>query len=210
MKEIILRIIEAKKKQQSKSSVVNSNMHSKSACLLLSTANLGGSRKSETNDIVSITRSVDLAIRKYLDSCINWIPSELDEASTREMLLNPLEYWKNYGNDHEIVAMAVRSVFSIPSSSCPMELDFGKATHMVTRYRNSLKSETIDMSQTICANIDLVDIPQIDIVSKANVETFLPTAPRTSPELFSDEQPDYVVGDEVYVIETIEFDTESE
>ena len=66
------------------------------------------------------------------------------------------------------------------------------------------------MSRTISSNIDLVDIPQIDHIDTGEIESFLPKAPRTAPQLFSDDLPDYIEGDEVYVMEQIEFDTELE
>lgn len=65
------------------------------------------------------------------------------------------------------------------------------------------------MSRTISSNIDLVDIPQIETIV-SNAESYLPKAPRAAPQLFSDDLPDYIDGDEVYVIEPIAFDTEPE
>ena len=151
-------------------------------------------------DIVSLTRIANGAIEKYLNSKCSF--------ATPDELMNPLSsYWKVRGTEHEIILLAVPAVFSLPSSACPLELDFSEASPMVNAQRSNLKPVTVEEARLIYANAELVDIPHVKEVSNSNRILLMPTSPNVALELYCEDAAVEMDEDSVFFVDRIIFDS---
>ena len=67
-------------------------------------------------------------------------------------------------------------LFSIPSSSCQIERDFGVSGQMVTTQRTTLAEHNIDMCSFLNRNSDFVDLLQCEEIPKGQHHLHTPTS----------------------------------
>lgn len=92
----------------------------------------------------------------------------------------PLTWWKNKKDEFPTLSLVARSFFGLPNSSGSIELDFGVAGKMVTRFRHSLSGKTVEMCQVISRNRQLVDLKTVPVLSAEEGVTCLPESPEAS------------------------------
>ena len=171
----------------------------KTMSILMQTAKLAREPSKHHSDAVVLNQLVDHALLRYQE-----------EKPPIMELLNPLKsYWKHVSDKHPIVCLVVPSVFSLPSSACPMELDFCLAGGMTTATRNNFSPETVEVARTTVDNGDLLDLPQVMEIAKADIKKFMPTSPFVSMALYDEETPSNAEGDNEYTIESPMLDTDT-
>ena len=67
-------------------------------------------------------------------------------------------------------------LFSIPSSSCQIERDFGVSGHMLTTQRTTLAEHNIDMCSFLNRYSDFVDLLQCEEIPKRQHHLHTPTS----------------------------------
>eukprot|EP00644_Phytophthora_capsici_P001673 jgi/Phyca11/107918/e_gw1.14.221.1 len=88
-----------------------------------------------------------------------------------------LNFWKRqheHGN-FRLLPLVARVLFSMPSSSAQIELDFGTAGRMVTPQRGSLAPYNVDMATFLSCNRSYVDITQCPKLSTNTAAERLPS-----------------------------------
>ena len=205
-KIILTRIVTEKKKKESKIGARVGTSGTKNKSLLLSSVT-SKKQKVDTNNVVLVNRTVASAYSHFLSCDIAFGSDSMSEDEMHAHLENPiLNYWQNDGKDHELMREAAFSIYTIPSSACPLELDFCKATPMTKCGRTNFKTGTVDMARIVAGSKDLIDLPQISTLKGHEADLCYPTSPMVALALYDDDNNNKNM--EEFIVESIILDTE--
>lgn len=88
-----------------------------------------------------------------------------------------LNWWKMRVNKLPHFSQVARCLLATEASSGTIELDFGIASHFVTKNTMSVSNENIEMKLFIVRNQHYLDWNDIDSIPRENLESFSPQTP---------------------------------
>lgn len=87
---------------------------------------------------------------------------------------DPAQWWFDNQEKFPLMSTAYQIIYSVPSSSGPLELDIGHAGMVMTKQRTSLGGDIVEASLVVNRNRKLIDIVDVDCLSAEEMRTKLP------------------------------------